>query len=56
MPTPELILKALAGDVVQIIDVRPGKYAGRGLAGVLVDGKRVGSILIAEGLARPAKC
>ncbi len=46
-------LKALVGDVVQLVDVRRGKYAGRVLAGVLVDGKRVGTTLIAEGLARP---
>ena len=45
-------LKALAGSTVQLVDVRRGRIPRRAIARVLVDGKPVGSILVAEGLAR----
>ena len=45
-------LKALAGSTVQLVDVRRGRIARRVIARVLVDGRPVGGILVAEGLAR----
>ena len=44
----------LAGQRLQLIDVRYGKYAGRVVARVLTeDGRDVAKILLAENLARP---
>ena len=45
-------LKALAGSTVQLVDVRRGRIPRRAMARVLVDSEPVGSILVAEGLAR----
>ena len=38
---------------VQITNVKHGKYAGRVVADVLVGGKKLSDMLIAEGLGRP---
>ena len=46
-------LKALAGSTVQLVDVRRGRFARRVIARVLVEGRPVGNVLIAEGLAWP---
>jgi len=46
-------LTALLNGPVQLLHVDPDKYAGRVDADVLVDGKSVAAVLIAEGLARP---
>ena len=46
-------LTALLNGPVQLLHVEPDKYAGRVDADVIVDGKPVAAILIAEGLARP---
>lgn len=44
----------LAGNRVQLVDVRYGKYAGRVVARVLTeDGRDVAQILLAEKLVRP---
>ena len=39
--------------VMQIANVKHGKYAGRVVADVLVGGERLSDMLVAEGLARP---
>ncbi len=46
---------SLAGDAeVLLADVRPDKYFGRVVASVTIaDGRDVGAVLLAEGLARP---
>ena len=41
------------GERVQIANVRRGKYAGRVVADVLVDGKKLSDMLIARELGRP---
>lgn len=46
-------LAVLLNGQVQLLHVEPDKYAGRVDADVIVDGKPVAAILIAEGLARP---
>ena len=46
-------LRALAGSTVQLVDVRRGRLARRVRARVQVDGRPVGAVLVAEGLARP---
>jgi len=44
----------LAGGRLELVDVRYGKYAGRGVARVLTaDGRDVAAILLAEKLVRP---
>jgi len=46
-------LTVLLNGPVQLLHVDADKYAGRVDADVLVDGKSVAAVLIAEGLARP---
>ena len=46
-------LAALAGSRVRLTDIRRGKYAGRVVADVWVDGERLADLLVAEGLGRP---
>ena len=46
-------LTELLNGQVQLLHVEPDKYAGRVDADVLVDGKSVAAVLVAEGLARP---
>ncbi len=46
-------VRATVGARVQLTDVRPGKYAGRVIADVWVNGRKLSDILIAEGLGRP---
>ncbi len=41
------------GEQVQIANVRHGKYAGRVVADVLVDGEKLSDMLIDEKLGRP---
>ena len=41
------------GAQVQLTSVRPGKYAGRIIADVWVDGQNLADLLIAENLSRP---
>ena len=44
---------ATVGATVQLTDVRPGKYAGRVIADVWVNGRKLSDLLIAENLGRP---
>jgi micrococcal nuclease len=44
---------AALGDDVQLVDVRHGKYAGRVVARVLVDGQDLAGLIIGAGLGRP---
>ena len=46
-------LAVLLNGQVQLLHVEPDKLAGRVDADVIVDGKPIAAILIAEGLARP---
>ncbi len=46
-------MRATVGARVQLTDVRPGKYAGRVIAEVWVDGQKLSDLLIAENLGRP---
>lgn len=46
-------VRVRAGERVQLVNVRNGKYAGRVVADVLVDGHSVALWLVGEGLARP---
>lgn len=42
-----------AAERITLLDVEPGKYAGRVVADLVIDGVHVAELLIAEGLARP---
>ena len=46
-------VRATVGARVQLTDVRHGKYAGRVVADVWVDGRKLSELLIAENLGRP---
>ncbi len=46
-------VRATAGATVQLTDVRLGKYAGRVIAEVWVNGQKLADLLIAENLGRP---
>ncbi len=46
-------VRAVVGASVRLTDVRPGKYAGRIIADVWVDGRKLADLLIAEKLGRP---
>ncbi len=46
-------VRATVGARVQLTDVRLGKYAGRVIAEVWVDGQKLADLLIAESLGRP---
>ncbi len=46
-------VRAVVGASVRLTDVRPGKYAGRIIADVWVDGQKLSDLLIAENLGRP---
>lgn len=46
--------RELVGEQVTLVEVEEGKYAGRVVAGVVTaDGRSLGEVLVAEGLARP---
>ncbi len=46
-------VRATVGAAVQLTNIRHGKYAGRVVADVWVDGQKLSALLIAENLARP---
>ena len=46
-------MRSVVGATVQLTGVRPGKYAGRVVADVWVDGRELSALLIAENLGRP---
>ena len=46
-------VRTTVGAQVQLTSIRPGKYAGRVVAVVWVDGRKLSELLIAEGLGRP---
>ncbi len=46
-------VRATVGATVQLTNIRPGKYAGRMVADVWVDGRKLSDLLIAENLGRP---
>ncbi len=46
-------VRATIGVTVQLTNIRPGKYAGRMVADVWVDGRKLSDLLIAENLGRP---
>ncbi len=46
-------VRATVGVEVQLTNVRPGKYAGRVIADVRVNGQKLSDLLIAENLGRP---
>ena len=46
-------VRATVGAEVQLTNVRLGKYAGRVVADVWVDGRKLSELLIAENLGRP---
>ncbi len=46
-------VRAVVGASVRLTDVRPGKYAGRIIADVWVDGRKLSALLIAKNLGRP---
>ncbi len=46
-------VRATVGAQVQLTNVRLGKYAGRVIADVWVDGRKLSDLLIAENLGRP---
>ena len=46
-------VRATVGAQVQLTSVRLGKYAGRVVADVWVDGRKLSDLLIAENLGRP---
>ncbi len=46
-------VRAAVGAQVQLTSIRPGKYAGRVIADVWVDGRKLSDLLIAENLGRP---
>ncbi len=46
-------VRATVGVTVQLTNIRPGKYAGRMVADVWVDGRKLSDLLIAENLGRP---
>ena len=45
-------VRAAVGAMVRLTDVRPGKYAGRVIADVWVNGQKLSDLLIAENLGR----
>ncbi len=46
-------VRATVGATVQLTNIRPGKYAGRMIADVWVNGRKLSDLLIAENLGRP---
>ena len=46
-------VRATVGAEVQLTNVRLGKYAGRVIAVVWVNGRKLSDLLIAENLGRP---
>ncbi len=46
-------VRATVGAAVQLTNIRHGKYAGRVVADVWVDGRKLADLLIAENLGRP---
>ena len=46
-------VRATVGAQVQLTNVRLGKYAGRVIADVWVNGRKLSDLLIAENLGRP---
>ncbi|MCZ6466830.1 MAG: thermonuclease family protein, partial [Alphaproteobacteria bacterium] len=46
-------VRATIGVTVQLTNIRPGKYAGRMIADVWVNGQKLSDLLITENLGRP---
>jgi len=49
----EEMRRLMASGTVEVADLKEGKYAGRALAHILVDGVDAGDVLLQKGLVRP---